>query len=467
MREDWIEIGYKEVVNKISTNNKKLKQKEYLQKGAFPVIDQGQELVGGYTDDEDKLLDCELPAIVFGDHTKIIKLINFKFASGADGTKVLEPKKFVLPKYLSYLTQILVVKIKDKGYARHYQHLERQPFPIAPLPEQRAIVSKIEQLFSELDHGIANLKAAKAKLEIYRQAVLKKAFEGELTKEWRKNQNGKKTVRTDKSDFNIAAERSAEYNNGLQSKAKSKGGKDLPKGWEWVKLEGVVENIEAGKSFRCEERTPSDEEVGVLKVSSVSWGEFLEEESKTVIDASRINSKYFVNSGDFLFSRANTIELVGKAVIVKSISKSLMLSDKTLRINFKENVRPHYILWFLRTRLGRLQIESLSTGNQASMRNIGQSRIKQIEIPYPDFNDEQNKVVHEIESRLSVCDKLSESIDQSLEQSEALRQSILKKAFAGELLSTEELQACRKEPDWESAEKLVARIKESRNEFST
>ena len=110
MREDWMEIDYKEVVNKVSTNNKN-SSKRVLTKGAYPVIDQGQELIGGYTDDETRLLDCALPAIVFGDHTKIVKLINFKFAPGADGTKVLEPKKFVLPKYLSYLTQILVFKI--------------------------------------------------------------------------------------------------------------------------------------------------------------------------------------------------------------------------------------------------------------------------------------------------------------------------------------------------------------------
>lgn len=185
MNEGWVEIPYKEIVNKVSTIQQKIKQKEYILEGDYPIIDQGQKLIGGYTNDETKLLNCLLPALVFGDHTKIVKLINFRFAPGADGTKVLEPKKFVLPKYLGFLTQILVFKIKDKGYARHYQHIEKQNFPLGPLPEQRAIVAKIEQLFSELDNDIANLKTAKEKLTIYRQAVLKKAFEGELTKEWR------------------------------------------------------------------------------------------------------------------------------------------------------------------------------------------------------------------------------------------------------------------------------------------
>ena len=121
MREDWVAVEYKTLVDKVSTVSQKLKQKEYLPEGKLAVVDQGQELIGGYTDDESKQLDCALPVIVFGDHTKIVKLINFPFAPGADGTKVLQPKKPILPRYISYLTKILVFKIEDKGYARHYQ----------------------------------------------------------------------------------------------------------------------------------------------------------------------------------------------------------------------------------------------------------------------------------------------------------------------------------------------------------
>ena len=189
MREDWTEIIYRDAVYKVSTSLQKLKQKQYLKAGTIPIVDQGQDLIGGYTDDENRIIDCDLPVIVFGDHTKIIKLIDFKFAPGADGTKILEPSKFVLPKYLSLLTKILVFKIKDNGYARHYQHIEKEFLPLAPIPVQRAIISKTEEIFSDLDNGIANFKKAQEQLKIYRQAVLKKAFEGELTKEWREQQS--------------------------------------------------------------------------------------------------------------------------------------------------------------------------------------------------------------------------------------------------------------------------------------
>jgi len=135
-----------------------------------------------------------------------------------------------------------------------------------------------------------------------------------------------------------------------------------------------------------------------------------------------------------------------------------MLSDKTLRISFIEDTVPFYVLYYLRSRQGRLQIEKLSTGNQASMRNIGQKRIRQIEIPLPEFQ-EQHQIVQEIESRLSVCDQLEQDIEANLKRSERLRQSLLQKAFAGELLTEAELEVCRAEPDWEPAEKLLNRIK--------
>ena len=93
MREDWEEIIYKDAVYKVSTSKQKLKQKQYLKSGIVPIVDQGQDLIGGYTNDENSIVECDLPVLVFGDHTKITKLIDFKFAPGADGTKILEPSK--------------------------------------------------------------------------------------------------------------------------------------------------------------------------------------------------------------------------------------------------------------------------------------------------------------------------------------------------------------------------------------
>ena len=95
---NWLNIEYKSAIEKISTNKIKIKQNEYLSQGNFPIIDQGQNYIGGYTNDNEKIINCNSPIIVFGDHTKVVKLINFKFAPGADGVKVVKPLNFFIPK---------------------------------------------------------------------------------------------------------------------------------------------------------------------------------------------------------------------------------------------------------------------------------------------------------------------------------------------------------------------------------
>ena len=85
--------------------------------------------------------------------------------------------------------------------------------------------------------------------------------------------------------------------------------------WACARVSDLLSGIETGKSFKCDERPPQHDEVGVVKVSAVSWGEYREQESKTCLDAERVNAELYVQPGDFLFSRANTQELVGACVI--------------------------------------------------------------------------------------------------------------------------------------------------------
>jgi len=301
--------------------------------------------------------------------------------------------------------------------------IEAMEILLPPLPTQQAIVAKIEELFSELNKGIEQLKTAQQQLKTYRQAVLKWAFEGKLT-----SLNHDSFDLVDEYDLNTNNQGNPDNHTNHRSDKSA-----LPKGWKWVNLGEYIVNISSGKSYRCDERPPKIDEIGIVKVSSVTWGFFDEEESKTCFSKDQLNEKYLIKEGDFLFSRANTIELIGSCVIVHKVQKTLMLSDKILRFTFEENIFKKYVLYYLRSKKGRKQIELLSTGNQDSMRNIGQEKIRQIEFPYCKI-EEQHQIVQAIESRLSVADKLEESIAQSLQQSEALRQSILKKAFEGRLV---------------------------------
>src|SRR5262249_46304515 len=149
----------------------------------------------------------------------------------------------------------------------------------------------------------------------------------------------------------------------------------------------------------CVERPPHHDEVGVVKVSAVTWGTFDEEESKTCTSPALVNEAHFIRAGDFLISRANTIALVGACLIVHAVTGRLMLSDKILRLRLLGDL-DWWLLWVLRSALGRREIERLATGNQESMRNISQSSIASIRVPVPP-EAECRRIISHISAQLS------------------------------------------------------------------
>jgi type I restriction enzyme S subunit len=261
------------------------------------------------------------------------------------------------------------------------------PVPVPPLAEQQRIVEAVDLHFTRLDDAVATLERTREKLQSARASVLKAAVEGRLA---------------------------------------------APDGWTWARLGDLLTTIEAGNSFRCDPRVPEEDEVGVIKVSAVTWGEYDESESKTCMDPGRVDERLFVRPGDFLFSRANTIDLVGACVIARNVHKRVMLSDKILRLRFAEPME-RWCLVVLRSPWGRREIQRLATGNQESMRNIGQDRIRQIRVPVPPLA-EQQRIVAEVERRLSVLDEVERQVEVNLARCGRLRQAILKRAFEGRLV---------------------------------
>jgi len=330
--------------------------------------------------------------------------------------------------------------------------LSEYPVAVAPDNEQKRIVEEIEKQFSRLDEAVENLKRVKANLKRYKASVLKACVEGKLTEDWRKanpdvESAGKLLERT-------LAKRHKNWEEAELAKMKAKGKvpKDdkwkkkykkplapeteglnkLPDNWTWCSFGQLIQRIKAGKSFKCNERPPNGKEVGVVKVSAVTWGEFNELKSKTVTDKSKVNQDYLIHQGDFLFSRANTIELVGACVIANLFKRKLMLSDKILRLDLTFDLKK-WCLVCLRTRFGRNEIESLATGNQESMRNISQANIMKIRLPLPPL-EEQYSVINELEQILTQCQMVDKMCNVNLKRADSLRQSILKKAFSGLLV---------------------------------
>lgn len=236
----------------------------------------------------------------------------------------------------------------------------------------------------------------------------------------------------------------------------------IPSSWSWATASDLIEGIESGKSFKCDERPPEDGEVGVVKVSAVTWGTYNEAESKTCTRPEMVNDSKFIRPGDFLFSRANTIDLVGACVIADCVNKQVMLSDKILRFAVRAEW-DRWLMWLLRSVHGRSEIQSLATGNQNSMRNIGQARIRQIRLPLPPL-PEQNRIVEAIESYFTRLGDAVATLERVQRNLKRYRASVLKAAVEGRLVPTEVDLARAEDRDYEPASVLLDRILEERRQ---
>ena len=170
------QIDFTKVFTVIPDSKSKIKSSSYLESGKYAVVDQGKELVAGYTDTSPTVDKKSLPVIVFGDHTRAVKYIDFPFTAGADGTQILKPSALTNPKYGFYLVLHAVGQIPSKGYARHFGELKKMQFQLPSLPEQRKIVEKLDSVFAEIEVLKAQIKIEQDHATALRQSLLSNAF---------------------------------------------------------------------------------------------------------------------------------------------------------------------------------------------------------------------------------------------------------------------------------------------------
>ncbi len=449
--ESWMAIALSDAVINIAITDKKIPQKEYLSEGTYPIFDQGQDYIGGYSDKKEKLVDCELPVIVFGDHTRVVKFVNQPFAPGADGIKVLQPQHFYHPRLLEYFACHIVTHLTNHGYARHYQHLAKSTIPLPPFNEQHRIVAKIEELFSELDKGIENLKTTRAQLKVYRQALLKHAFDGKLTAQWRAEQKAKGKL----SSVDEALQQIKPIPRPNRWKTRTKdtivghsvlavGNPEtlLPEGWRWVPMVDIA-RMESG-------HTPSRNhpEWWGGDVPWISIPDARKNHGRIIADTVQKTNLLGLENSAARLLPASTVCVSRTASVgyVVELGKPMATSQDFVNWTPSEAVRPEW----LRLIFGADREALLKFGKGTTHQTIYFPEWLSVHIGLPSI-EEQIKIIAEVESRLSVLDQLDQTITTSLQQAEALRQSILKKAFSGQLVP--------QDPHDESAAALLARIR--------
>ena len=153
MREGWEIRKFEDCLQKVKSS-KKIPKKSFLTEGLYPIVSQEKELINGYWNKSEDVLKVDKPIVIFGDHTKIVKLINFDFVKGADGIVTLLPIKEINSIFFAY--QLQNIELRDLGYARHYRLLKENQIVIPSIEEQKQIVTILDEAFTAIDQAKAN-----------------------------------------------------------------------------------------------------------------------------------------------------------------------------------------------------------------------------------------------------------------------------------------------------------------------
>ena len=358
-----------------------VKSTDYNDCYKIPVLTAGKSFILGYTDETSGVFD-QLPVIIFDDFTTATQYVNFKFKVKSSAMKILHINtELVIPKYIYY--RMRIIQFDHSTHKRYWiQQYSKLTVRIPPIEEQERIVSKIEELFSKLDASVAELKTAKEKLKVYRQAVLKEAFD---------------SVRSDCMTTTIKS-----------VCATIKVGIVIKPTQYYVKTDGVF-------AFR-------NANVRRNYIEDNDWAMISQEGHQK-------NLKSQVHTDDVLIARSGVN--LGMAAAVPEKYDGYNAIDIVIAVPKKNFVLPKYLAQYTNSPYGVEIIKKNQHG--AAQGHLNVKEYGNLPIFLPNISV-QNELLQKIESRLSVCDSIEQTIDTSLQQVEALRQSILKQAFEGRLI---------------------------------
>ena len=341
-----------------------------------PVLTAGKSFILGYTDEKEGIYD-QLPVIIFDDFTTASQYVNFKFKVKSSAMKILTPvTELVLPKYIYYRMQI--INFDHSTHKRYWiQQYSKIRVSVPPLPEQERIVSRIEELFSQLDAGVETLKKTKAQLSVYRQAVLKEAFSCCAEK---------KPIR----------EMSSIVTSGSR-------------GWAKYYCDNGAKFIRIGNLTRNKIYIDLDD-IQHVQLPDKAEG-----------------TRTKLAPNDVLVSITADLGSIG--LVPNGIGEAYV-NQHIAMIRFNNQMQGEFYAWYLRSEYG--QQDLLRNKRGGGKLGLGLDDIRDSRVPVVS-NETAESILSIIECRLSVCDSIEHTVDLALQQAEAMRQSILKQAFKGEL----------------------------------
>ena len=302
------------------------------------------------------------------------------------GLTAIRPSEVLLTRYVLLFFRYFEAQLASKGTGTTFKAITQDvvknlEIPIPPLPEQERIVARIEELFSQLDAGVETLKKTKAQLAVYRQAVLKEAFESVIPES------------------------------------------------DTCNVEDVCKDIKVGIVIKPAQYYTSAD-VGVRAFRSANVREFAVNDSDWVYltkAGHEANLRSEIHTGDVLVVRSG---YPGTACVVPPTYNGCNAIDILIAVPYAEKILPEYLCAYTNSPLGKRIIQEKKRGVAQAHFNVSGYSKTPIIVP---CLETQKRVVAEIDSRLSVCDSIEQTVDKALQQAEAMRQSILKDAFEGRL----------------------------------
>lgn len=392
------------------------------------------------------------------------------------GLAAIRPEPELKLKYLLYAFRRFAADLDTRGTGTTFKAVSGKvvrefTVPVPPSAEQSRIADLLDELFSDLDAGVAALERVREKLKLYRASILKAAVEGALTTEWRAQHPNvepasellqrilvERRRRWEEDQLARFKVKGQEPPKNWKVKYKEPGAPDttslppLPERWCWETVNQCSALIQYGSSAKTNEDTQG---IAVLRMGNLrSDGNLVLDELKYL----PINHEEFPDlllaSGDLLFNRTNSSELVGKTGLYKGYPAPCSFASYLIRVRVLDGVLPSIVKYSLNGSHGRQWVKDV-VNQTVGQANVNGTKLAGFVFPLPPLV-EQEAIVEAVEDQLSVIDHLEADLDAKLKSAKALRQSILRHAFTGQLVP--------QDPNDEPASELLKRMAAARAE---